>query len=254
MKSRYRWFVLCFLISIVLLGSLSLNFLLYHRGRQYYVQLNGLRLDPLGLSYYSTAPNQQDPSGPDLTKLVFFGDSRAADWPSPDLEGFEFVNRGIDSETSVQAVQRFDYHLKPLKPQVVIIQIGVNDLKTIPLFPEQKQAIIDNCQENIRQVAERSMESGAQVILTTIFPTGRVPIDHRQFWSDDVGLAIDEVNTYIRSLGGGDVLVLDAYSVLLDDAGGIRPEYSQDFLHLRSCPITTPKLCPLIAAYKVRSY
>jgi lysophospholipase L1-like esterase len=232
MISRCRFLTVVGLLAVVLLGVILLSLFLYRQGRWYYLQLNGLRLDPLGLSYHSTAPDQQNLTRSDLTTVVFFGDSRADEWPAPDLGQFEFINRGVGSETSVQSIQRFDYHVKPLRPQVVVIQVGINDLKTIPLFPEQKEAIIANCQMNIRQIVEKSMDSGATVILTTVFPTGRVPVDRRPFWSDDVTAAIEQVNAFVRSLAGDDVLVFDAYEVLVDDIGRIRPEYGRDLLHL----------------------
>ncbi|MEK0196152.1 hypothetical protein WME70_32745, partial [Microcoleus anatoxicus PTRS1] len=40
-------------------------------------------------------------------------------------------------------------HVASLKPKIIVIQVGVNDLKAIPLFPEQKEAIIRNCETNI---------------------------------------------------------------------------------------------------------
>jgi lysophospholipase L1-like esterase len=232
MVSQRRFFIVVGLLGVFLLGVVLLSVFLYRQGKSYYLQLNGLRLDPLGLSYHNSALEQQNPASSSLTTVVFFGDSRAADWPSPELGQFEFINRGIGAETSVQSVLRFDYHVKPLRPQVVVIQVGINDLKAIPLFPEQKKAIIANCEENVRQIVEKSIDSGATVILTTVFPTGRVPVDRRPFWSDGVSADIEQVNSFIRSLEADDVLVFDAYAVLVGDNGRIRPEYSRDLLHL----------------------
>jgi hypothetical protein len=52
MKSHRRFLSAVGLLSIVLLVSLVLNYALYKRGEEYYLQLNALRLDPLGLNYY----------------------------------------------------------------------------------------------------------------------------------------------------------------------------------------------------------
>ena len=232
MRAHRCFFVVVILLLGVLLGSVVLNYLLYERGRQYYLQLNATRLDPLGLSYYSTASGQGDLTSSELTGVVFFGDSRAANWTAPVLEGFEFINRGIGSQTSEQAAGRFERHVKPLQPEVVVVQVGINDLKTIPLFPGRKGVIIANCEGNIRRIVEWSTDMGAMVVPTTIFPLGEVPIERRPFWSDDVVLAIEEVNDYIRSLEEGEVIVFDAYSVLAGEDGMIKPEYSRDLLHL----------------------
>jgi lysophospholipase L1-like esterase len=234
MKAHRRFLVVIIPLLAVLLGSMALNYLFYQRGRHYYLQLNATRLDPLGLNYYSTEPDQGELTNAELITVVFFGDSRAANWPAPDLEPFEFINRGVGSQTSEQALGRFEYHIKPLRPQVIIVQVGINDLKTIPLFPGRKGSIIADCEESIGQIVEASTEMGATVVLTTIFPLGKVPIERKPFWSGDVAWAIDEVNEYIRSLEGKGVIVFDAYAALVGENGIIEPGYSQDLLHLNA--------------------
>lgn len=234
-KSSHRIFLIIALLLTLLLVSVVLNYYLFHRGRWYYLQLNETRLDPLRLSYYDPTPNQQGAVNPDRTTVVFFGDSRAATWPAPpDLDQFEFINRGIGSQTSTQVVLRFDYHIKPLEPQIVVVQVGINDLKTIPLFPARQEVIIARCKENIRQIVTRSTDLGATVVLTTIFPIGKVPLERRPFWSDEVAPAIDELNAYIHSLAGANVTVVDAHAILADDAGLTRTEYQEDFLHINA--------------------
>jgi len=109
--------------------------------------------------------------------------------------------------------------VEPLQPQVIVVQVGINDLKAIPLFLQRKARIIANCQENIAQIVAHSTDLRATTILTTIFAVGKVPVQRRPFWSDDVALAVDEVNAYIRSLEGQDVIVFDAFSVLADHRG-----------------------------------
>jgi len=221
------------LLSVALLVSVALNLILFAQSRQYYLQLNETRLDPLGLSSYSPDTLQYTAKS-DKALVVLFGDSRAANWPPPDLARFEFVNRGIGAQTSAQALQRFDYHVRPLHPQVVLVQVGINDLKTIPLFPERKEAIIASCQNNIQHIVTQSVDDGAIVILTTIFPIGEVPLERQPFWSPDVAKAISEVNIFIRSLEAQNVIILDAYSILADENGTIQDEYAQDTLHLNT--------------------
>jgi lysophospholipase L1-like esterase len=221
------------LLALLLAISIAANWFLYRQGRLYYAQLNGLRLDPLGLSHYSATP-EQPVTGPNQVTVVLFGDSRAAQWPAPVLDGFVFVNRGIGSETSAQSLQRFDAHVPPLAPDVVVIQTGINDLKTIPLFPENTEAIVANCQANIEQIVDKVLALDAQVILTTVFPVGKVPLERRLFWSQDVVLALDQVNAYIRSQEKPGVTVLDTFAVLADESGSLRSAYSLDMLHLNA--------------------
>jgi lysophospholipase L1-like esterase len=217
---------------LLLLVSAGLNVYLYQQGRDYYLQLNAVRLDPLGVSAYPT----NSPQAVNLTHkplVVFFGDSRAAGWITSTLPAdLTIINRGIGAQTTAQVLGRFPYHISLLKPDVVVLQVGINDLKTIPLFPDQEATIIANCKANIQQIVELSRQSGAEVILTTVFPLGKIPLERRPFWSDDVALAIKDVNHFIATLAGDKVKIFDAASILSDGQDTLNPAYSQDFLHL----------------------
>ena len=200
--------------------------LLFGLARHYYTELNAAKLDPLDLRRFGV-PAPQD----ELT-LVFYGDSRAAQWPAPSwLEG-QTLNLGIAGQTTEQILERFDHHLAGLHPKFVLLQAGINDLKTIPLFPDNEQKIIDNCKDNLGQLVERSRQLGAHVVITTIFPLGRVPLARRLIWSDRVAPAVASVNRYIESLASDHVTVMDSGDVLADTTGIIHARYSRDFLHL----------------------
>jgi lysophospholipase L1-like esterase len=218
------------MLGLGVLGcSIFINFLLYNRVNKYYLELNQTRLDPLGLSYYPV--NSQAVTKPNRSRVIFFGDSRAASWTPPQIDRYEFVNRGIASQTSVQTIDRFSAHVSSLKPAIIIIQVGVNDLKTIALFPERKQEIITNCKTNIQRIIQVSRKLGAVVMVTTIFPAGEVPLERKPFWSDEIGLAIKQVNTYIATLADDKTIVFDTYALLADRHGLMLPQYRLDELH-----------------------
>ena len=145
---------LSLLLSVLtLMVSLTCNIFLFVKGRYYYLKLNSTNLDPLGLGAFSTEPPASNIPTASTATVVFFGDSRAQMWSVPaNLKGFSFINRGIDTQTSTQVLGRFDQHIVPLNPDIIIIQVGINDLKTIPLFPQEKAAIINNCKANIKQI------------------------------------------------------------------------------------------------------
>ena len=182
-------------LFLALLASAILNVFLYQQGQKYYLLLNATGLDPLGLnSYPNSAEKIEQPV------IVFYGDSRAEAWPAPDQikSATTIINRGIGGQTTAQVLGRFQQHVASLKPKIIVIQVGVNDLKAIPLFPERKELIIRNCQTHIRQIVQNSIDTGAKVVVTTIFPLGTLPIERRLFWSDDVPIAINDVNDYIK--------------------------------------------------------
>lgn len=218
------------LLIIALLGSMALNVFLYQQGQEYYLQLNIIRLDPLGLNFYRMSESQ-----PQHSAIVFYGDSRAAEWSVPiGDESMTIINRGIGNQTTEQVLGRFHQHVAPLKPKIIVLQVGINDLKTIPLFPERKATIIQTCKENIQQLVGLSLNNGARVVVTTIFPLGAVPIERRLFWSDDVAAAINDVNMFIGTLAGSRVTVFDSGKVLANPQGTVYSKFSKDLLHLNS--------------------
>ncbi|MEM9487051.1 MAG: GDSL-type esterase/lipase family protein [Cyanobacteria bacterium P01_F01_bin.116] len=218
-------------VGIPLLGaSVALNFYIYGELKKYYVELNQVRLDPLGLSYYDQDQDLGEKG--DTKRVVIFGDSRAENWIAPKLEGYEFINRGVSGQTSAQTSQRFDQHIKDLEPDIVVIQVGINDLKAIPLMPDERNVIIDLCRSNIRQMVEDSKALGATVILSTILPVGEVPLVRKPVWSDDVAQAVYEVNGYIDSLADEQVIVFDSFSAIADAQGLMPEDFRKDELHL----------------------
>jgi lysophospholipase L1-like esterase len=232
MKSNKIYIFFMGFLMAILGSSIVLNILLSNRAKQYYIELNDTRLDPVGLGNYPLEANPRNKTNTNQTRVVLFGDSRAFSWPSPDVNGYEFINRGIGSQTSVQTIQRFKYHVSPLRPDVIVIQVGINDLKTIALFPERRQSIVANCRANIERIVKESRDLGAIVIISTIFPAGEVPLERKLFWSDQVNQAVKEVNSYIATLAGEKIIVFDAFSLLADEQGLMRREYRSDELHL----------------------
>jgi lysophospholipase L1-like esterase len=230
MKPKRFWRGTSYAAIFLALVSIALNIVLYSQLRRYYTLLYAVELDPLGLSYYRDVQGQPHLEG--THSVVFFGDSRAAQWTEPVLAGFVFTNRGIGNQTTAQVLNRFDEHILPLQPDVIILQVGINDLKTIPLFPGRKAEIISNCKENIRQIVEKSLDENAVVVLTTIFPIGEIPLQRRLVWSDDIDHARVDVNEYIKGLAASNVVIFDAATLLTGPSGKIEPAYSYDTLHL----------------------
>lgn len=257
MQKQKRLFRLSLLLCIVaLVVSLTFNALLFLQARSYYLQLNATNLDPLGLSAFSADSQPNNIPAASTTTVVFFGDSRAEMWPIPrQLKGFSFINRGINTQTSVQVLGRFDEHVLPLHPKIILIQVGINDLKTIPLFPHRKEAIISNCKSNIQQLVASSVKSGATVILTTIFPIGPVPLSRQLFWSPDIAQAVLEVNAYLSSLKAKNILILDAYS-LLAEKDQVKSKYVRDTLHLneRGYKVLNQELTKILSTPLVKSH
>lgn len=224
--------VIILAFSGIVLFSTVLNIFLYRELLKYYKLLYASELDPLGLSYF-----QEDIGQPTTEKLivVFYGDSRAAQWIAPQSDSFTFINRGIGNQTSTQVLLRFEEHIQPLQPNIIILQVCINDLKTIALFPERKDEIIGNCKTNIEKIVQRAHELNSTIILTTVFPTsGNVPIARKLVWSNDIYEAINEVNDFILNFPDKKVILFNTTGILANSDGNTKVEYVYDLLHLNN--------------------
>lgn len=221
------------ILYVTILAALCASLLavaLYKRSRHYERFFHTTRLDPLGLNIFDDIDNTM--VDPHTQRIVFFGDSRTAEWPDPNLSNtYRIFNRGIHGHTSTQALLRFDMHIAPLQPDLVILQAGINDLAAIPALPAMRAEIIAECKHNIAEIVEKSRAIGARVIVTTIFPPAQ-PGLLSYGPAQNMKIATDEVNAFIATLVAEDVTILDAAAILSDDSGFTATEYHQDLLHL----------------------
>ncbi|HEU4327137.1 MAG TPA: GDSL-type esterase/lipase family protein [Roseiflexaceae bacterium] len=219
--------LLCAALAL-LVASLVLNVVLLLRARSFERAYNAERLLPFG-------PDPgQPPARSAALRLVLLGDSRARQWGSPPLgPRFEVLNRGVDGQTAAQALLRFDRQIAPLRPDIVVIQVGVNDLvASAESFPAEHGLFRAGCIDAIAALVHRTRASGATVVLTTIFPIGPPTLQQRILPTPDIAGSIDTVNAALVALAGDGVLVLDTQPLLADPRGVLRPEYRVDRLHL----------------------
>lgn len=234
LKSNRLLLLLVSVLSVTTLLALAANYTQYKRLNGYYKDLNDVRLNPIGVRYH---PSDDTPAETALPVILMYGDSRAFQWPAP--SGLEdqmvFVNRGVGSETSVQSRLRWRYHVPQVQPDIVVLQIGINDLKTIQLFPTQRDAIVENTKQNIEVLIAAAHAEGAQVVLTTIFPVGEVPLARKLVWSDEIEVAIADVNTHLLSLADAPlVTVIDTAPLLTNGTTQVDAAYRHDLLHLNA--------------------
>src|ERR1700690_193341 len=90
------------------------------------------------LAKYRDFNNALPPAAAGESRVVFMGDSITEGWgqsgttPPPDratfFPGRPYVNRGISGQTTPQMLVRFRQDVVALKPKVVVILAGTNDL------------------------------------------------------------------------------------------------------------------------------
>jgi lysophospholipase L1-like esterase len=218
------------LVAVCLL-SLAGNLLALRAGYGTYRLLYLIKLDPAGLDRF---PSEGPPHLPDTKRVILYGDSRTVMWSPPDVPGFEFINRGISGETSAESVLRFERHVARLQPDIVVIQVGINDMMTLGLFSDDPSAghtLRATCAANLEALVTASRALGAEVILTTLVPPARVPLWRRPFWSSEIPASVGAINAHVRSLAARDVQILDAAELLSGEQGDVLSHYSADLLH-----------------------
>ncbi|MCS6883465.1 MAG: GDSL-type esterase/lipase family protein [Oscillochloridaceae bacterium] len=158
-----------------------------------------------------------------VRRVVFFGDSRADWWLPPQAPGFMFINTGVPGAGAGYLARRFTAMVAPLRPAIVVLQLGVNDLAARWPDPATQEAVV----EAITAVVAEARALGTEVILTTIFPLAR------GLWADPATQeAIAAVNERLGALAGAGVRVLDSAAILCGPDGYVLDRYADDELHL----------------------
>jgi peptidoglycan/LPS O-acetylase OafA/YrhL/lysophospholipase L1-like esterase len=170
-------------------------------------------------------------SGP----ILLLGDSRIAMWNCRTLDGRGVMNAGFPGITSAQLAAGCGDVLRQAHPKVVVIQVGINDLKLIGVRPNLRDAVISNCVGNVSSIARRAEQSGAQVIVTAIWPAGKVGLIRRFVWNDGVNSAVAEANLQLARVLQTDtnVVFTDIFAEMARGYGASeRQKLYSDTLHL----------------------
>jgi lysophospholipase L1-like esterase len=235
------------LVGLLVL-SLLLNAFLVRAAFEYFKATIAIRLDPAGLKVYAADRGRPATGG---APVILFGDSRALMWAEPKAPpGHPIVNHGIGFQTTAELLIRLDTDVLQFRPAVVVLEGGVNDLKSIAEFPERRAQIVTDCENNLARIVDRTRQSGATVVLVTVFGIGDVSLWRRPFWSTEVAAAVRDVNAFLPTLVREGVVLFDANAVLDDDHGDIRRPYQLDYLHLSPAgyEALNQKLNPLLSA------
>jgi lysophospholipase L1-like esterase len=219
-------------LLVVLLVSLILNGVLFYTAKHYYTRAKLAEVFPSHENYYQ----QANATLPQKTqkRVVLFGNSRIQDWKKlPQLDGFEFINRGIGGETTAQNQARFLKDVLALKPDVVILQTGMNDLTVLGVQPQRYKEITRICQDNLKFFVESLLAQQVEVILLTIIPPAQPELARRLVWDEKISQSVEEINQYWLNLPTTERLhIIDSAKVLKDAQGRWHNDVNKDTLHL----------------------
>lgn len=120
--------------------------------------------DWAGLIRYGSENTEVPKAKPDETRVVFLGDEITENWTNF-FPGKPYFNRGIAGQTSPQLLVRFRQDVIKLKPKVVVINIGLNDIAS--LYSPITQGVYA---ENIMSLVELAKANNIKVVLTSLTP------------------------------------------------------------------------------------
>jgi lysophospholipase L1-like esterase len=124
--------------------------------------------DWAGLTHYGSEDTEVPPPKAGENRVVFIGDDLTENWgegKTPFFQGKPYINRGIRRQTSAQMLVRFRQDVISLKPKVVIIQAGSNDLAGYT-GPATESVI----GENLTSMVELAKFNGIRVVLASVTP------------------------------------------------------------------------------------
>jgi lysophospholipase L1-like esterase len=178
------------------------------------------------LKVTSPAKNEQ--------RVVFMGDSITDSWDNPTNGGFfpgkPYVNRGISGQTTPQMLIRFRRDVIELKPKVVVILAGTNDLAG-----NSGPTTLEAIQDNLKSMAELATAHGIRVVFASLLPVSDYesrdgkPIIQTTRRPPEKIVAL---NAWMKEYAKDHFHVyLDYYSAMADAKGFLKDELSNDGLH-----------------------
>ena len=159
-------------------------------------------------------------------RIVFIGNSITQGWKNFMPEMFDnqtFINRGISGQTSTEMLVRFRTDVINLKPKVVVILAGTNDIAGNTLFRGLEIVV-----GNISSMAELARQNNIKVILCSVLPAANFP--WRQGKNPDIKIPLLNrlIKDYAKKKG---FYYLDYYNLMNDGNNGLKKDYGNDGVH-----------------------
>lgn len=159
--------------------------------------------------------------------VVFMGNSITEGWVKSHPEFFSennYTGRGISGQTSSQMLLRFQNDVIALKPRLVVINAGTNDIAQNTGIYDQ-----DFTFNNIKAMADIAQSNGIKVMIASVLPAAAFP------WRKeitDVAQKVDALNSRLKQYAQKNKLpFIDYNAAMRDEKGGMREGLSKDGIH-----------------------
>jgi lysophospholipase L1-like esterase len=186
-------------------------------------------LDDFGeLARYRAANAALKTPAPGETRVVFFGDSITDIWHLDEyFPGKPYVNRGIGGQTTPQMLIRFRQDVIDLRPRVVVILAGTNDIagNTGPMR-------LEDIESNYASMADLARANNVRVVFSSVLPVHNYTPQSQNFFAGRPPAKILELNRWLKTYcAANDCVYLDYFSAMVDDRGLLKRELADDGLH-----------------------
>lgn len=159
-------------------------------------------------------------------KVVFMGNSITEGWINNRPLFFKqngYTNRGIGGQTTPQMLVRFKQDVVNLKPKIVVILAGTNDIAG-----NTGLSTLEMIEDNLASMSEIATANQIKVILCSVLPVFDYP------WKPGLNPAekIIKLNNWIKNyalLHGH--IYCDYFSAMVDDRHGLKKELGDDGVH-----------------------
>jgi len=158
--------------------------------------------------------------------VIFMGNSITEGWSQqlPEFfDGKQYINRGIGGQTTPQMLIRFRQDVVDLKPTIVVILAGTNDIAE-NTGPSTLQMIADN----IFSMAEIARANNIKVIISSVIPAFDYP------WRTGLkpNKKIPALNKLLKEYcDKNEIIYLDYFTAMKNDKNGLKEEYGSDGVH-----------------------
>jgi lysophospholipase L1-like esterase len=173
-------------------------------------------------------------TAPAKNRVVYMGDSITDFWIVNDstfFAGNNYYDRGISGQTTGQMLVRFREDVINLKPAVVVILAGINDIAE-----NNGPSKLEDVAGNIFSMAELAKANHIKVVISSVLPAAAFP------WRPAIN-PVEKVKALNEMLANyakaNNMVYLDYFTKMADEKRGLPATYSKDGVH------------PNLAGYKV---
>ncbi|PRZ27831.1 SGNH/GDSL hydrolase family protein [Flavobacterium granuli] len=163
---------------------------------------------------------------PDENRIVFMGDSITEFWSSIQPSFFlkqNCINRGISGQTTPQMLLRFRADVINLKPKLVVLLAGGNDIagNTGP-------STLKMIQNNLFSMIELAQVHHIKPILCSVLPANHFYWKPKEKPADTIIALNKSLRLYAET---NSILFVDYYSQMVDQDKGLKVDYTDDGVH-----------------------